>query len=251
MATLYVLAHFDDEYFAWPMIAQGVRAGVAQHLVYVADYPTPALSARRRDESVRALGDLGVPRSNIVHIAEGVADGAVHRHLPQAFAALRRAVARMPEVNRIVVSAWEGGHADHDACAAMAAALAAELGNIPVDQFSLYSGKGLAGPLFRAGAPLGENGPRQRIGLSPAMWLRFMAAVRFYPSQRKTWFGLWPAMWWSYLRRGYGFQRLDPERLSQRPHAGPLLYERRFKVAYEEVQALAGAITNRPRTMRP
>ena len=67
-----------------------------------------------------------------------------------------------------------------------------------------------------------------------------MLAVRFFVLQR-AWLGLWPAMFWTYWRRGFGVQRLAPDRVRERPHAGPLLYERMFKVPYAEVRAAADA----------
>jgi hypothetical protein len=39
-------------------------------------------------------------------------------------------------------------------------------------------------------------------------------------------------------------QRLDPARTRERPHPGRLLYERMFKVPYEEVRAAADAFLN-------
>ena len=73
-----------------------------------------------------------------------------------------------------------------------------------------------------------------------------MLAVRYFPSQTKTWLGLWPAMFYSYLQRGFGVQRLDPARVRERPHPGALFYERMFRVPYVEVRAAADAFLLRP-----
>jgi hypothetical protein len=48
-------------------------------------------------------------------------------------------------------------------------------------------------------------------------------------------------MFWSYAWRGFGVQTLDPARIRERPHPGPLFYERMFKVPYAEVRAAADA----------
>jgi hypothetical protein len=48
-------------------------------------------------------------------------------------------------------------------------------------------------------------------------------------------------MFWTYWRRGFGVQRLDPARIRERPHVGELLYERMFRIPHPEVRAAADA----------
>lgn len=232
MAIVHLLAHFDDEYFATPLIRRA--AGGDQRFLYVADYATPALAAARLAETRAYLAGLGVPPEHVIHVGagSGALDGSVHRHLPRLTELLAAELSRIGLVERLVVTAWEGGHMDHDACAALALALAK---GAPVEQFSLYNGPRLPGRLFRAGAPLVENGPPIRTRLPVSQWLAFAAGVRRFPSQARTWVGLWPVMFANYLARGYAHQRLDPARVTERPHAGPLLYERMYGVPYAEV----------------
>jgi LmbE family N-acetylglucosaminyl deacetylase len=249
MSVVYILAHFDDEYCGLPLITDGVAVGLDQHFFYVADYATRELAERRFAESRALLAHLGVDPAKVVHVGRGTGavDGAVHRALPSAFAALQQAFAAARPVERIVVPAWEGGHMDHDMCALMACELAREHGAPPIDTISLYNGPGLGGPFFHGGQPLPENGPVRPRPMKAGEWLPWMAAVRFFPSQTKTWLGLWPAMFYSYARFGFGVQRLDPARIRQRPHAGRLFYERMFKVPYEEVRKAADAfLDSRP-----
>lgn len=234
MAIVHILAHFDDEYFATPLIRRA--ASEDQWFLYVADYASPTLSARRLAESRTYLASLGVAPERVIHVGagSGALDGQVHRHLPELLARLTAQLEQIGPVERFVVTAWEGGHMDHDACAALAVWVA---GKTSIDQITLYNGPGLPGRLFRAGLPLADNGPMVRTRLSRAEWMAFAAGVRTFPSQAKTWLGLWPVMFASYLRRGFAHQRLDPSRVSQRPHAGPLLYERMYGVTYAEVAA--------------
>ena len=240
MAIVYVLAHFDDEYCALPLIRQRVREGRDQRFIYVADYPTEAVTRTRRRETEALLAHIGVDPAKIAHLAAGAPDGAVHRHLEPAFIALNAAVETIGPVEGFVCTAWEGGHMDHDMCALMTSELARARG-APVEQISLYNGKGLGAPFLHGGLPLAENGPVSRVRSSPAEWAAWMSQVRFFPSQIPVWSTLWPAMFWTYARRGFGYQRLDPARIAERPHAGTLYYERMFGAPYAEVRAAADA----------
>jgi LmbE family N-acetylglucosaminyl deacetylase len=243
MAVVHVYAHFDDEYCALPLVRRLAREGVDQHFLYVADYRTPELAATRFAESRALLAHLGVDPAKARHVGAGTGaqDGSVFRHLPAAFAALEQGLAEIGPVERFVVTAFEGGHMDHDMCALMTSELARARGGVPVDQISLYNGPHLGGPFFHGGSPLPENGPVTNVALGGGDWAHWMAAVRFFPSQAKTWAGLWPAMFWTYAKRGFGYQRLDPARVRQRPHEGALFYERMFKVPHAEVRAAADA----------
>jgi LmbE family N-acetylglucosaminyl deacetylase len=236
MAVIYILAHFDDEYAALPMIWAARRAGLEQRFFYVADYVDPAMASRRLAESRRFLAAQGIDGEAVTPLKAGALDGAVHRSLPAVLAALRRELAGVA-VDALVAPAWEGGHMDHDTCASLATQLASELGDPPIRQFSLYNGIGLPGMLLHGAAPLRANGPVERMRLSPGEWLRWAAAVRWFPSQYYAWAGIWPAMMWTLARRGFGWQRLTAARVAERPHAGPLFYERMFKVDYVEVRA--------------
>lgn len=245
MTVVYLLAHLDDEYAVLPLLLERARAGVDQRLLYLADYRSPAMAARRRAETAALLTHIGVPTAAARHVGRGAGaiDGAVHRSLPAAEAAVAEAAAGLGRVERLVVLAWEGGHPDHDCAAFLAVRLARRLGEVPIDQAPLYNGRRAPGRLFRAASPLPENGPAQRLALSAADWALYAAAVRFYPSQWRTWAGLWPAMFARFARQGaYACQTLDPRRVLERPHAGPLLYERMYGVGYAEVRAAMDAL---------
>jgi LmbE family N-acetylglucosaminyl deacetylase len=244
MATVYILAHFDDEYCAWPLIRQAVAEGREQRFIHMVDYRSRELSARRLAETVAFLEAQGVPAGNALHLGAetGWQDGELHRHAKAAYAALRAAVTG--PVERIVCPAWEGGHPDHDVCAAMAAKLAAELGGVPVDQISLYQGKGLPWILYRASTPIPENGPVRSVRLSPKDWARWLGAAATFPSQLKAWAGLLPAMIATFALQGaFRYQALDLARPGVRPHSGPLLYEKMFRTPYAVVREAVDALT--------
>jgi hypothetical protein len=246
MTLVYIFAHFDDEYCALPLIDAAREAGREQLFLYVADYDNARVRAQRHGETRRLLTWLGVDPDRAVHVGagSGVADGGVHRALPVASAALEAALADV-DVEAIVCPAWEGGHMDHDMCALLACGIARARGDPPVEMVSLYNAPGLPAPFFHGARPLSQNGPIRRFPLSARDLLRWMLAVRFFWLQR-AWLGLWPTMFWTYWTRGFGVQRLDPARIGERPHPGPLLYERMFKVPYAEVRAAADAFLSRP-----
>ncbi len=245
MTVVWILAHFDDEYCGLPLIDEARAAGQEQLFLYVADYESPRVRAQRHAESRRFLSWLGVDPDQCRHVGagRGVPDGGVHTALPIAYAALEGALGGVT-VERVVCPAWEGGHMDHDMCCLLAAQVAAAHGGAPVEMISLYNAERLPPPLFHGGRPLAGNGPVRRVPVVGGLG-RWMAAVRFFWLQR-AWLGLWPAMFWTYARRGFGVQRLDRARLSERPHDGPLLYERMFKQPYAEVRAAADAFLRRP-----
>jgi LmbE family N-acetylglucosaminyl deacetylase len=248
MTVVYILAHFDDEYCALPLVWEARREGLAQLFLYLADYRDQALGERRLAETRAFLTRHGVAPEAVRWLAPGTGafDQSVHAAAGTLFPRLVAEAERMGPVSRLVVPAWEGGHMDHDTCAFLGVRLAQRLG-APLRQFTLYNGPGLPGPLLRAGQPLAQNGPLRRVRLSPGEWLRWMAAVRAFPSQLYAWSGIWPAMAWGTLRRGCGWQALAPERVEARPHPGPLFYERMFKTPYEEVRAaLDAALPARP-----
>ena len=243
MTIVHLFAHFDDEYCALPLILAQARAGRAQRFVYVCDYATPQITRTRLAETRALLGHLGIAPDAVVHAGAGVLDGALHADPKTAWAAARRAVLAQGPISQLVVTAWEGGHADHDVCAAMAVALQALLpARPPITQIALYQGRRTWGPMFRACAPIRENGPPSRLSMGPAAWLDYAAAVRFFPSQWKSWAGLWPAMFATFAVQGFATQTLDPARVLERPHLGRLLYERRFGVSYEQVRAACDQI---------
>ena len=244
MTIVYVLAHFDDEYCALPLVRRAVAQGREQLFVHVVDYRNPKMAVRRRRETEAFLAGQGVPASAVLHLgaATGWFDGELHRHAGPAYEALKRAVPG--PVERVVVPAWEGGHPDHDICAAMGVKLAAERGGAPVDQVCLYQGKDLPWILYRASSPLAENGPAREVRLSAGEWARWLAAVGAFPSQLKAWSGLLPGMAMTFARQGcFRYQTLDPKRIGERPHAGGLLYERMFSTPYPVVRAAVDGLS--------
>lgn len=237
--ALFLFAHQDDEFGVFHVIEECRRRG--QHVVCA--YFTRGANGtalRRNAESTQVLGRLGVGPENIVFAGDqlGIDDTSLYTSLDRADVWITRWFSSFDNVENIYVTAWEGGHHDHDALHALTVRVAHRLGLVGrVRQYSLYNRYRRPGPLFRVLTPLAANGPVQasRIPL-----LRRLAYLRFclqYPSQPITWIGLFPFVLLHYLLRGtQTLQAVSLDRIKEKPHAGTLYYEHRKFCSWERLQ---------------
>jgi LmbE family N-acetylglucosaminyl deacetylase len=237
MHALFVFAHQDDEIAAAARIAFLVRSGATITCVYLTDGEgRGAPSAVRDEESRRVLSNLGVDLARVYFAGsrERIPDGALVEHLDRALALVESHVSE--PVDEVWCLAWEGGHQDHDASHLVAVAFAARRGlRERTFELPLYRRHPLLS--FQTLAPLrgGKPWTARPIGLGEAM--RILALCRFYRSQRKSWLGLLPTAIVRLLMERCEWSRpIDVNRLTRKPHEGPLLYERRFGVAWPEFE---------------
>ncbi|KQQ87768.1 PIG-L deacetylase family protein [Massilia sp. Leaf139] len=229
-AALFLFAHQDDEFGVFHVIEECLRQGRRVACAYLTR-GAAGLAARRNDESRRVLTSLGVQERNIVFAGDllGIDDAHLYTGLEAAHAWIDCWIGGFGRVDGIYVTAWEGGHHDHDVLHALTVLVAQGRGLLPrVRQFALYNHKGCPGPLFRVLSPLVENGEVERL---PIPWRRRLAYLRLclqYPSQRTTWIGLFPFVLLHYVFDGrQALQTVSIERIGQRPHEGILYYEQR------------------------
>lgn len=247
--TLFIFAHQDDEYFAAPWIKDELSDGSRVACVYLTDGGTRTSPAARDSESRRVLESLGVRSEDIAFLGndDRIADGSLVYNLLRARKLLHEWFAfRHDAVRRIYSPDYEGGHADHDAAYVLAVALARDLDmQDGAWSFALYNAHGCPTPFFRALNILKHAGART-LRYSLRSGLEFAMLCWNYPSQLRTWLGLFPE---SFLRRVFlraeFVNPLDPMRLKYRPHAGALLYERMFGVDYSDFSAAARAFMER------
>lgn len=242
-SALFLFAHQDDEYGVYAAIADCVQRGLRVQCAYLT-CASGALAAQRNQESLAVLARLGVAADAVSFAGDtlGIADASLPQRLADAAGWLEQwftaAGAGHGSIEAIYVTAWEGGHHDHDALHALTCELAARHGLLAcVRQYSLYNAQGCPAPLFRVLAPLAENGPVMRSRLPWRQRWQHLRLCLMYPSQRTTWIGLFPFVLLHYLLRGeQQLQGVTLERLQQRPHAGALYYENRRFYRWEQLQ---------------
>jgi LmbE family N-acetylglucosaminyl deacetylase len=239
-SVLFLFAHPDDEFFCLPVIEREQKHGRRAVCIYLTDGGYNGQSVeRRKAETLSVLGAYGVDVSDahFVGADAGIPDGELHKYMHLAYASAK-AMCDHLSLERLIFPAWEGGHQDHDTCHAIGIMLCRALGipNAP-KQFPLYNGYRCS-HLFKVMYPLPCNGPVEPILVTPKNIVRYLSTVRRYPSQWKTWLGLLPFATIQALRtRKYVLQTVDADRIKERPHPGPLLYERRTPVRHEDVTA--------------
>jgi LmbE family N-acetylglucosaminyl deacetylase len=244
--ALFVLAHQDDEYGCAPQIRSIVQSGGRAVIFYLTDGSTPAFSADvRTAESMAVLTSLGVASEN-VHVlgtALGIGGEELTEHIDSAYARLAEVARPFAGTGglRIYALAWEGGHPDHDAAHLAAARLARDMGIPHIFEFALYNGYRRPGRLFRVLSFCDE----QPVGDAAGPRLPLRDAIRYgmlcwrYPSQRKTWAGLFPGGFARFVvRRRSAVRAVRSDRALGRPHEGPLYYERRWGMRYEHFARL-------------
>lgn len=245
-AALFLFAHQDDEFGVYARIAQCRRRGQRVLCAYLTDGRTrEADAATRNAESRAVLQQLGVAPEDIAFAGQelGIGDARLPLHLDQASAWIAAWIERAGAVDALHVPAWEGGHHDHDALHAAALVAAERRGLLPSTwQFPLYQAAGLPGPWFRVLAPLPGNGAVCARAIAWRERLNHLRLCLSYPSQRKTWLGLFPFVALHYLLRGV--QSLQPvalERIASRPHTGTLYYEKRKFFTWEQMNEAISA----------
>jgi LmbE family N-acetylglucosaminyl deacetylase len=237
LSALFVFAHPDDEFFCLPFIRRELVLGHEVICVYLTDGAYGGQSARTRiKETTAVLTKLGVAEGGIhfVGAQEHIPDGKLHLHLGLAHERLHH-IAASRVLDGIYCPAWEGGHQDHDVCYALCVSMVETCGTPVPMQFSLYNA--YRSPLlFNVMRELEQNGEAESIRVSWKEAIRNMITVAEYPSQWKTWLALFPFAAVRILAtRRYALQKARASRLSERPHDGKLLYEKRGLVDFIEI----------------
>lgn len=246
---LLVFAHPDDEFAAFPWIEQAISNGSQVHAAWLTDGGWGGQSiARRQQESVRVLRSFGVRESHMHFIGAslGIGDGSLHTSLPRAVDALVKLIEKTGAA-QIMAPAWEGGHQDHDASHLAACSASVDAG-AKVWEYSLYHGQGLRGPFFKVLSLIDAGSGVEVMRTTLKQRVSYVLRCFQYRSQFKSFLGLLPFYAWR-LRKAEAFMRrsIRVEATMTRPHAGPLLYERRTDLSWESFAASTAAYRFVPR----
>lgn len=231
-ASLFYFAHQDDECGVFQLIEDELSSGAQVHCFYYTSGTFSGLpSAGRNQESINILLKLGVDRDKIHFVGADykIADCKLVDHLNFVFDDSYNFLNKIKVPCKIYVPAFEGGHPDHDALH-VAVALAAKKNCILENafQYALYNGDRCFGPMFRVLSPLRKNGNVFRSKISLKNRFRYLKFCLSYPSQLKSWIGLFPFFLLHYLLNGHQmWQSISLKRLSERQHSGELYFARR------------------------
>jgi LmbE family N-acetylglucosaminyl deacetylase len=238
-SALLFLAHQDDEFGAQKLIDDAVALGIMVSGVYMTQAKDPQVNALRNHESLKVVLRLGVCAENISFAGEelNILDGQLQWHLAAVADWVHEAMVKHDPLH-IWIPAWEGGHPDHDALHAVVVELAAVRGLLGrVQQFPLYNGWRCRGPLFRVMQVLPDNGVVYNVPLPWSARWRYLRNCLAYPSQWRTWMGLFPFVLARILFKGVQqVQEVSRERLIERPHEGRLYYESRGFSTWDNLQ---------------
>ena len=233
--VLFLFAHQDDEVGIAPRIVREVAAGNIVHCAYLTNGEAKGVSAATRcAESSRVLGALGAGKIDIAFIGNevGIPDGGLAENLGAVLEAVIGWIRswKAPPC-RLYFLAWEGGHHDHDAVHILGLVLAQRYAVGSVSQFPLYNGYRTWGRFFKVMRPLPNWKSPSVAKLTLREGLRYALLPLGYPSQWRTWLGLFPGVFRQYvLRRKHEIFPIDHDAVYSAPHDGRLLYERMFAI---------------------
>ena len=226
---LFVFAHPDDDSFISGTIARLLSDGVEVHCVWLTSGGYMGGSVKREKELFAAAEILGLKRSriNLLRLPDL---GLIHnlKRAVELLAGICRAV--NPQI--VYVTAFEGGHPDHD-CANFVVYESRKITGLNFDimEYPLYNGSGsLLTWRWRINAFPNEDGSITRLPLTSQEVALKHRIMQTYSSQ---WMYMIPARLASsekkMLKSGEP-QRLCPEQRDHtiKPHSGKMNYERWF-----------------------
>ncbi len=241
-AAIFLFAHQDDE----TAVFQTILYELGLNRQVLCFYLTTGVkkgrdSDRRNNESISVLLKLGIASDDIHFVGDlvDISDGELMNRLDIAEKWLVDFVfAKHGAITRIYLPSWEGGHPDHDVLHALAVNIGQKHSLLDcMRQYSLYNGYHCPGPLFRTFFPIPENGEVESVSVSWGNRFKFLKYCLQYPSQTKTWLGLFPMMFFHYVLWGtQNLQKVSMQRIFERPHEGALYYERRKFSTFDVVR---------------
>lgn len=238
--VLFVFAHQDDEYAAFPWLLEECASGEEVACVYLTDGAAHGAPPVVRDAETRAaLQAIGIDDDAVAMLAAAggrTADGQLAARSLEALNSVEdwlEYTALAP--HRVYAPSYEGGHPDHDAAHLIAAVVASNRGIVSEAwHFSIYNAYRRPSPFFTTMRQIDSSMPSRAATMPFRMRWRATWLCSHYRSQWRTWLGLLPgAVYARLIAHRERVVQFDLPRLEKRPHQGELLYERMFGVTYE------------------
>jgi hypothetical protein len=241
--AIFFFAHQDDEFGIFKKIIDEHQNGRRVICVYFTNGDSDSCQIKilkRNKESINILINLGVFFEDIYFIGNklSIPDAQLPYFLEVASNWVEDFFDKCSNIEAIYVPAWEGGHHDHDALHALIVNIADQRNILSyVKQFALYNSYQLNGPFFRVLSPLAINGRIEKTKISLKNRIYFSYCCLGYPSQIKTWVGLFPFVFFHYIFWGeQTLQQVSIKRTFQKPHDGNLYYEKRKFFTWEKME---------------
>ncbi|MFA0049349.1 PIG-L family deacetylase [Vibrio sp. 10N.261.51.F11] len=225
------MAHQDDEFFCIPQIRSDIESNIDVLIIYLTNGDgAKALPEERNRETLTVLTDLEVNSDSVVFLGTdlSISDGQLYLNMNRAFNGLKNII-QDKTISSVYFPCYEGGHQDHDAISWLVSKLITTE-TVNCFQFPLYNGYNICSPLFRVMKVM-DTQKKSKISFKfNFLDLKYLLA---YKSQKKTWLGLSPFILFRLLLSSkISLVTFEDCYLSNKPHKGKVLYERRTNVTY-------------------
>ncbi len=158
-SCIFLFAHQDDEVGIIALIKRKIDQGANVICVFATNGGKKFIS--RNKESLSVLNNVGVKSKNILFVgeSENFMDGYLSKKAISLKKWLTEFFLSIKDIDSVYVTAYEGGHQDHDALHYISVTALSELNLLEkLYQFPLYNKYNCLGPFFRVLKPLSENG---------------------------------------------------------------------------------------------
>ncbi|QPN26928.1 PIG-L family deacetylase [Brucella sp. BO2] len=239
--VIFLFPHQDDEFGVFKQIRVEVERGRRVVCAYLTTGVSEGESSVTRNmESLKVLKKLGVLEHDILFPGAeySIADKQLMYNLDRISGWIEDWISSVENLRQVYVPSWEGGHPDHDALHGLIVRQLARARRIEIiRQFSLYNAYRCSKPFYRVLKPIINNGAADSVRITFRERILFnKLVITGFPSQRRSWLGLYPFFLAHYLFNGsQQLQNVSVERTYERPHDGNLYYENRNFATFESV----------------
>ena len=226
--ALYLFAHPDDEIMVLPLL---LRSGFENYLIYLTEGHDPkSVRSIELKDAVSTMVSSGISVT-VKTTGIEIIDCKSYESLSYDLIELLSSIGKLNGVDELISFSYEGGHPDHDTCAILAHLVANRI-SIPLIQFSGYRSTGVY-KFFRTMRP---SEPSDKVSFQRIRACKIMIKLIFsYPSQFKSWLGLGPGIFFSYMFRPW--RVCDSNKILSLGDVKYCLYERRSQAVLSEVES--------------